>query len=702
MKMASEYTLVHKRAITYSLLAHINNSGKLSKGPLDIFVPVVKKGLHVLCAGGKKPKGQSIKEIADIILEVFALEIPFPVLRNILRIIQKEMNTETEVLFSLYNDDSFWIHDYIFEDYDEYIEQIRHETNNLQTLFEKFCEMNDVKPGVGIVQFIEKNKISISTYLANKQVVNISDCTIEAKFVDYFKNVSTEIYEQIRNLYLGTILTSYLEYCPDNVKMDVDLLLDTNFIISLLDLNTEESTHTCRKLLEVGKIIGYSFHVLIDTIEEAKGLLRFKADNFNKSVIQKYVSREDIYNACHRLKYNKTDLERVADNLQKSIEKYGIYVVYQTGSLKNQAKLTPEYSTLKKYRNTEKAALHDAMCLVYVKEKRGRGNLSRFEDINCWWVNNSITHDSESEDISAIISSSPNKHLPEIIKVDDLLNILWLSCPNISGVDVSSIIDIGLSSLIAYTFNQSLPKTRIIKELDENIQKYKDSSITDRDVLMLATRVANGQIRDIEKLNELAQNDSERFNERIKEEANKQEQIEQERGKILNDIVSQFTSKIEELGVHKKRIEDANEERLRLEMAEFQQKHSVEIAEKDKEIVSLKEKLRLEENSKRKIQRDKYIRKAVRKWRWRLLGPTMFLGILLMIAFIYLLVMSKDVALAQKFCYILNNQLFVLIVSFVFMIIEICLIKPLVARFDVDKLKTFIDMIEIPEDIKNI
>ena len=84
------------------------------------------------------------------------------------------------------------------------------------------------------------------------------------------------------------------------------------------------------------------------------------------------------------------------------------------------------------------------------------------------------------------------------------------------------------------------------------------------------------------------------------------------------------------------------------------------------------------------------------------MGPTIFLGILLMMAFIYLLAMSKDVVLAQKFCYILSNQLFVLIVSFVFMIIEICLIKPLVARFDVDKLKTFIDMIEIPENIKNI
>ena len=701
--MSSEYSVIHKRAVAYSLLAHINNSGNLSKGPLDIFVPIVKKSLHYLCSAIEKPKGESIKEISDVIAEIFALDIPIPVLRNILRMIQKEVNTNDEVLFTLNKDDSFWIHDYIFVDYDEQLEHIRREIKNLQTLFDKFCEMNNVKSGIGIVQFIEKNKISISTYLANKPSDNIyGDFSIEAKFVDYFKNASPVIYEQIRNLYLGTILTSYLEYCPDNVKMGVDLLLDTNFIISLIDLNTEESTHTCRKLLEVGKQIGYSFHILIDTIEEAIGLLRFKADNFNKSVIQKYVNREDIYNACHRLKYNKTDLERVADNLQQSIEQFGIYIVYQTSSLKNKARITPEYNALKKCRNTEKAALHDAMCIEYVKEKRGKNNSSRFEDINCWWVNNAITHDSENEDVSAFLSTSTGSHLPEMIKVDDLLNILWLSCPNLSSVDVSSIIEIGLSSLIAYTFSQSLPKARIIKELDDNIQKYKNSSITDRDVLMLATRVANGQIRDIEKMNELAHSDSERFNERIKEEAAKQEKIEQERGKILNDIVSQFTSKIEELSTHKKYLEEVNENKIRQVISQTQNKHDSEIAEKDLEIAALKEKLRSKENSRRKELRDRYIRKEIKKWRWKLLGPAILFGVLFVFGFVYLLIICKDVDLAKKFSYIIDNQLVTLILSFVFMLIEIILIKPLVARYDVDKLKTFTTLIEVPEDLKEV
>lgn len=316
-----------KRAITYSLLAHINNSGNLAKGQLDIFIPIVKKGLHILCSQEQQPKGENISEIADVINKNFGIDIPIPVLRNLLRLIVKDINSSESVQLTVYGDDSFWVHKYIFVDYDEQLEQSKKDVKQLQTLFEQFCKMNNVKQSIGIVQFIEKNKISISSYLANQSHTNGSECTIEAKFVDYFKNTSSEIFNQIKNLYLGAILTSYLDYHPTNVKINVDLLLDTNFLISLIDLNTAESTKTCNKLIEIGKSIGYTFHVLTDTIEEAQRLLRFKAENFNHSVVQKYVNREDVYNACNRRNLNKTDLQRIADNLVETLSTLGIVVI---------------------------------------------------------------------------------------------------------------------------------------------------------------------------------------------------------------------------------------------------------------------------------------------------------------------------------------------------------------------------------------
>ncbi len=626
---------ITKRAVTYSLLAHINNSKTLAKGQLDIFVPIVKKGLHFLCNQSQQPKGESIKEIADVIDANFGIDIPIPVLRSILKTIAADINTE-ETLFTLNKDDSFWIHKYVFDDFDELIEQSKKELKDIQTLFGKFCEMNGVKQCYGVVQFIEKNKISISSYLANKPHDNGIDCTIEAKFVDYFRNTSVEVYDQIRNLYLGAILTSYLDYQPTNAQMNVDLLFDTNFIISLINLNTEEATKTCNKLLEIGKSIGYTFHVLSDTIEEARALLRYKADNFNTSVIQKYVNREDVYNACNRLGYNKTDLERIADNLENKIESLGIKIIPYTDTIRNKAKFSKEYRTLKPYRNTDKSALHDAMCLIYVQEKRKK-NIYKFEEVNCWWVNNAISHDLDNEDISTVLLGNLGGKMPEIIKVDDLLNILWLASPNINNIDTNSILDMGLSSLIAYSFNQTLPKARIIKELDENIQKYKNESITDRDVLMLSTRLAEGQIKDVDKINELAKTDTSAFNERIKEEALKQEKIEQEQNKKLEEIVLDFREAIKDLKSHKKKIDESGEKKIQQGIEEFQSKHQIQLIEKEKELEKVKEELN-DEKSNSQAKDDKISQYELANWKrpkYWLFGVILCLSIILFVLYFW-------------------------------------------------------------------
>ena len=49
--------------------------------------------------------------------EKYNIDIPIPVLRTVLRYIANEVN-QKEHVFDLYNDDSFWIKDYVFEDYD--------------------------------------------------------------------------------------------------------------------------------------------------------------------------------------------------------------------------------------------------------------------------------------------------------------------------------------------------------------------------------------------------------------------------------------------------------------------------------------------------------------------------------------------------------------------------------------------------------
>jgi hypothetical protein len=125
--------------------------------------------------------------------------------------------------------------------------------------------------------------------------------------------------------------------------------------------------------------------------------------------------------------------------------------------------------------------------------------------------------------------------------------------------------DIGLSSLVSLTFTESLPKTTIIREFEDNIRKYASEEISSEDVLRIATRITNKQLKDIEKLNELADKDQEAFVKRLEEEAHKQTELEKERRESLKDIIETFKKEIEKVDEIKKADEEKNK---RLEFAE--------------------------------------------------------------------------------------------------------------------------------------
>ena len=698
-----------KKAITYSLLAHIRNTGTLSKGPLDIFVPLVKKALHFMNYNKGQYKGESLMEIHDVIVNTYDIDIPIPTLRSILVIIAREINTGDETVFFLNNDNSFWIKDYVFDDYDEKITEYQNEVNALQHLFGEFCKANgiDTIENNCIVKFIEKNKYSISKYIANSKEQNGHDYIIEAKFIENFKQ-NTAVFDLIKRIYLGSILTCYLDYQPTDVKMDVTLLLDTNFIISLIDLNTTESTHTCNKLLEVCKKIGYNFRVLSDTIDEIRSLINHKANNFDNAVILKYVNKEDIYNACERRKLSRTDLDRIADNIETTLTEFGITVIPHTDGLKNKAKFSTEYRILKSFRNTEKAALHDAEAIIYVKEKRGK-RIKEFEKVNCWFVNNTVTHDSENEGINPLLNPDTIEFQPEIIKVDDLLNILWLSNPSINtSVANDELVDIGLTSLVAFTLNEALPKARIIKELDANIQKYKDSSVSDRDVLLLSTRISNGQFKEIEKLNELAKSNLTKFNEGIKEEARKQEEIEKDRSEKFEKLFVQFSEELNKVSTYKDQIEkdkDAEIQKIKEKSNDQIVGKETLISEKDIEIQRLKIENIKKENKLRQKDRKIHIDGILKIWRKKSWVPFIIMLLVLVSAIIWTVILfvrtpQETTTLVNN---ILQNKIVSICISVILAIINYYIVRGLYDKYhNHSNINAFKNNIEIPENLKDI
>lgn len=638
-----------KRAIAYSFLAHAHNSGTFAEGPLDIFIPIVKHALSELYPDGNV-KGANISELAIDLDERFNLDFPIPVLRLIMTKIAKIENSKSGIQdIVLFNDGAFIIRKFSFESYKEHIQKSKQEVLNVVHLFRKFCSIYDIAGDTSegdLLRFIEQNKADVSYYLSHDIKESDKQSVLAAQFVDYFKQAPT-VYETLRNLYLGSLLTSYLTYQPAEVNLGVELVLDTNFIVSLLDLNTIESTKTCNTLVNICKKLRYKFTVLKDTIEEFQALMNYKAQNLGSAIIARTINKEDIYNACDRRKLTKVDLERIADNIEDILSNdFGFYVVPHTEKWQKPAKFSPEYTVLKKIRSTEKSALHDATAILYIREKRENKKIKKFEDIRCWFVNNAISHG----DLDTNVESFPGDTTaqPEIIKADDLLNIIWLTSPSL-GWD-KDVIDLGLASMVSYTINSSLPKARIIKELDENIQKYSSSNdITDKDVLRLATRIVHRQVDDVQALNEIAKRNEVEFAKRVKEESEKQKETDTENAKKLQSLMDSVSGLIDNLKQNKENQEEKyriqlfqlneKEDNLQLKEADIEKREKAlenetnALVTKNKEQEQKLRQLWTIENNNRGDRRDKYITSIINDEK-RKARNSFFISIVVLVIFL--------------------------------------------------------------------
>ncbi|MCG8206489.1 hypothetical protein [Tenacibaculum finnmarkense] len=681
---------MHKeRAITYSLLSHIRNNGDLAKGPIDIFIPLIKRTLSKLNMEGVF-KGESVLEIQKKSCDLYQIEFPIPVLIKILEHISLEINTDEIEHFILYKDGAFALNKYSFTDFEDLIQTQTNEVDELEKLFKTFCDSSEleIKKSDSIFKFIEKKKFTLSKYISHRQEVNGLDYTIEAQFIDFFKKFPS-VYENIKNIYIGSIISGYIEYDSDDAERDITLLLDTNFLVGLIDLNTPESTHTCNTLLNIAKRQKFKIQVLKETIEETTHLLEAKARYFDKSFLQKKINAEDVYNACDRRDLSRTDLERIADNLEKTISKFGITILFGTDKLKNEAKHTKLYKTFLEFRNSKKSALHDATAILYINKQRKK-KIKEFDKVNAWFVNNS----------SSVVGDSiflKNGFQPETIKADDLLNILWLSNPqvnkSINGVDLA---EIGLTSTISLTLSKNLPTSKIIRELDDNIHKYAKEEISDTDIVRVATRITNKQLKDIEKLNSLAINNKVEFVKQLEEEALKQKIIEEKRIQKLKQVFNNLSKKTEQLEITKKKYQERSKNIDSIIESKSQT---------DNEVIELKEKLIIEQNKNRKVLRENWIKREIYLWRKRTWIEFTIIILILISGLLYILnTLDWDISKTiERFKTLQTNILISDSVSLLFFILTTVTIKTLFGKYrNHSNIENFKKGLSIPDDITEL
>ncbi|SDL34662.1 hypothetical protein SAMN05421823_105261 [Catalinimonas alkaloidigena] len=696
------------KIVTFSLLAHINNSQTLAKGLLDLFVPIVKKALSVLNGEGIH-SGKNISEIQSRIQEISSLDFPLPVLRKILKKISDDVNKEDDVKFMIYGDDAFSIKDYYFIDFDDVINKKKAEIDDLEKLFKRFCEIENVKKDQydSIFEFIEQNKLSISRYLGGRQQVDNSqaDFLVEAQFVKYFQQMPN-MYRVIRNIYIGSIISTYIEFRIEGVDADVELVFDTNFLIGLCDLNTPESSHTCNQLLEIARSMNYKLTVLSMTIVETKNLLRAKAENFDSAFLQRKVNPEDIYNACDRRNLTRTDLQRFSDNIEEFVLARGIHVIPNVDKYKNLARFSKEYEIFRGRRSNDFAALHDATVTQYIRSKRmGTGNIINFEDVNCWFVHNSNT--SRGESLRSF--DEGRRYQPESIKADDLLNILWLTNPGFAQrVGENQLADFGINALISCSLSDALPKASIIRSLDDNLEKYiKDNTLTENDILRIATRISHREFIDIEKVNSLSHENPSAFIEKIKEESERQRMVEEERAR---NFESMFTELKEQSFMMSKTREGLEKTREDLSKALNDSSEEVKLKDADitlltKDLIAQKEKRLVAENNSRCMKREEFFESELKKWRlksWMHLAYAVVALITALVCVFWIGGWTVKGA-ADAYSELQRNVIFATIIALATMVFSIVLIGTLNVKYNnQSNINAFKSIIKIPEDLKEI
>lgn len=515
------------KVIAYSFLAHLNNDMR-GNGFNDIFIPLVKRTLSIM-SNNQKNMGQ-ITDIKEEFKNLYKLDIPYPMLKELLKTISIEIKKNNEGSMELYKDFSYVIKEYTFDNYEETILYKKSKIEKLQEKFKCYIQENAIisqyEGELDLFKFIDRNRTKLSKVLSenNLNIDSISDnADIEMNFIKYLKKNDIELYEVLKDIYIGSIISAYIELDALEAKSEaMNFIVDTNFIISLMGLHGEENMDTCNKIVDICNRIGYKIKIADITIEETEHILNKIIDGYEKGIIERF-RYNSTSNVCERNNITKTDIQYKVRNLMKFLTEKKISIIYLKQKYKNELTIKNGeiYKQLDKIDYTDKKSiLHDAIIIDYVSNKRNNG-AKKFADLKIWF----LTESKKFNEIKTKFKYS------EAINTNELVNLLWLIKPVISTDDIFKL---GLSNLFAEVIEANQPSKRIIREIDSNINKYKEN-ISDDDIIALGSLVSDislNKIKNInsqyEEVNELLKNgDYYEFSEKIKEMKGKQEELKQ-------------------------------------------------------------------------------------------------------------------------------------------------------------------------------
>lgn len=529
-----------KRIATYCFLSAINNSNH-SKVNLDhIFFPIID---NAICSLNKENiSSGNLIDLHKKIYDNFDLDLPPTLIKKFIES-KQYLDEDFKTNFTLYIDGAFKFDKYHFIDYSDKIDESKSDVEGFYKEYNNYIVNNKInikiEPEKKLTSFLSHNHIIVSKFFTEKKqlIAPVSDFLTQVEFLNSISK-NQKLFNIAKKIYFGSIISSYLEFDFSNIfNNEVEFVLDTNFVLSLLDFNSESKTDTANRIVKTANKIGIKLIILDQHFEETKNLLKRKADELSNFRKLHNIRTDDFFSSCERRNLDKTEVQRIANNLTKWLAKNNIIVFsdYITGFL-DKVKGSEIYEKQKNRKHNRKGAFPDSVAIEYVKDKRDLAT-SDFSESKAWFVCYPL-EDRYPQ------NRPEDGYLYETIFAETLLNILWLTNPSINGENLDKL---GLQRLMSETIDASLPSRGILLEIEEKMQLIVDNEdlgISERDCYNVSSVVAQGTIRrQISLLNELnmLKNNDINFAAKIKEiseiEAKEKELLKRNNFNLKTEII---------------------------------------------------------------------------------------------------------------------------------------------------------------------
>lgn len=439
------------------------------------FLPLIEAAIKE--CGYQKPI--SFLNLQQTINDIYGVNIPKATVRRLLEVLEEERKIKFEkkkriIVDEAKLDDNFW------KDREFHEKEI----NDLFLSFREFLLKRNIK-----VTY-EKAKESICKYI-------FTHCFELADFIGGFKKLihiesekelyiyelcdflfecrekHTDNYTAIVKLYKGAVQSTLLNFNPDKIQLFQDdnllveqIILDTNFVMRILDIQTENECIMAQETFQTLKKIGVKFTIFPQTIEEIV------------NSIKSYLSDSEPYN-YHTGNYYRN----------KKIKMSGIIAAVQRGKSRSELLYLSKYSTLKEKLVNDldietievdesinlskfdieslihtkdregyglKQARHDLTLIAYCRDKRDR-SVNNFVEAK-WWV---LTND-----VKLTYWNQKNcSNVQECITEAQLSNLLWLK----SKKEENS----GLANTMVAIANSEIIDQQTLFQFINRVQSFK-------------------------------------------------------------------------------------------------------------------------------------------------------------------------------------------------------------------------------------